>query len=165
MADDFERAILFSFDQSGSVDAGLRGQAQSYLQSIKQSPECWQLCLSHFGSSGYVEVRFWCLQALHECVRGRYGELDPPARSALKAALLSAGTRPTGGQQAAGGGSQAAQLPSFLRNKIAQTVVAIAAQEYPARWPSFFQDLLCTLGSGPTAVDLFCRSGRAAFLV
>ena len=54
-------------------------------------------------------------------------------------------------------GSQRPQLPTFLRNKVAQTVVAIAAYEYPDVWPSFFHDIIGTLAQGAGAVDLFCR--------
>lgn len=54
-------------------------------------------------------------------------------------------------------GSQRPGLPSFLRNKVAQTIVSIAAVEYPDVWPSFFHDVVGTLGQGAGAVDLFCR--------
>jgi hypothetical protein len=69
------------------------------------------------------------------------------ARAAVKAALLAAG----------GSAGGAPPLPAFLRNKLAQAIVAVAGHEYPDAWPSFFHDLLGTLGQGPPAVDLFCR--------
>lgn len=146
MSDDFEKAVLFTFDQTGGVSPELRAQAQAMLQSAVASPEAWQLSLSHLETSGYAEVRFWCLQTLHSLARSpAYTALDPASRAQIKRSLVTLGTQPSSG------------LPAFLRNKNAQTIVAIAAQEYPEEWPSFFQDLLSTLSSGPDAVDLFCR--------
>lgn len=101
---------------------------QAYLDQVRASPDCWRLCLERFEASGYLEVRFWCAQTLSSLARSSYGALPPEARTQLKRALVASGTQPA-----------AAQLPSFLRNKIAQAVVAIAAHEYPDEWPSFFQ--------------------------
>ena len=146
MSDDFEKAVLFAFDQTGGISPELRAQAQSMLQSAVASPDAWRLCLSHLETSAYAEVRFWCLQTLHSLVQSpSYTSLDPTSRAQIKRSLVTLGTQPSSG------------FPSFLRNKNAQTIVAIAAQEYPEEWPTFFQDLLSTLSSGPEAVDLFCR--------
>ena len=144
MADDFEKAVLFSFDQSGAVDAALRAQALSLLASAKAQPDAWQLFLARFQASQYVEVRFWCIQALHELVAARHSALPPHARQQLRGALLASG-------------AAAPPLPPFLRNKVAQALVALAANEFPQEWPTFFQDLLALLPSGLPAVDLFCR--------
>ncbi|KAG7675140.1 hypothetical protein Ndes2526B_g07998 [Nannochloris sp. 'desiccata'] len=146
MSDDFEKAVLFTFDQTGGVSPELRAQAQAMLQTAVASPDAWQLCVSRLETSGYAEVKFWCLQTLHALARSLgYSSLDPSARAQIKRSLIVLGTQPSSG------------LPAFLRNKIAQTIVAIAAQEYPNEWPGFFQDVLGTLSSGPDAVDLFCR--------
>jgi exportin-T len=144
--DDFEKAILFTFDHTGGVGPDIKAQSQAYLEQVRASPDCWRLCLGRFEASQYLEVRFWCAQTLSSLARSSYAQLPPEARDQLKRTLVAAGTQPA-----------AAQLPSFLRNKIAQAVVAIAAHEYPDQWPSFFQDLLGTLGQGAPAVDLFCR--------
>ena len=147
MSDDFEKAVLFSFDQSGGVSEALRRQAQEVLSGVEASPDAWQLCLARLESSAYAEVRFWCLQTLNALARGPgYAALAPPARAQIKRSLLGLGAAPP-----------PAQLPPFLRNKLAQAVVAVAAREFPEEWPTFFQDLLGTLASGPAAVDLFCR--------
>lgn len=56
-------------------------------------------------------------------------------------------------------------LSPFLRNKLAQTLVAILRYEYPAAWPTFFQDLLGLVRQGgeppdaPGITDIFCRCG------
>lgn len=147
MSDDFEKAVLFSFDQTGSISPDLKAQAQSMLSSVVASPDAWQLCLARLESSTYVEVKFWCLQTLHAIAQGPgYAALPQAARDQMKVALVAAGSGPG-----------ASRLPPFLRNKVAQTIVAIAATEYPDVWPTFFQDLLGTLGQGRQAVDLFCR--------
>ncbi|PSC72015.1 exportin-T isoform X1 [Micractinium conductrix] len=145
--DDFEKAILLSFDQSGDVGAGIKAQAEAYLAAARASPDAWRICLDRFQSSGYAEVRFWCAQALTALAAQQQPPLPPQARGQLKAALLASGTGAAGGPP----------LPGFLKNKVAQAIVALAGREYPDEWPSFFQDLLGTLGAGPPAVDLFCR--------
>ena len=66
MADDLERAILFTFDQTGRVDAHLKAKAVNYCDEVIQNPACQTLCIERYGSSSYMEVRFWCLQTLHE---------------------------------------------------------------------------------------------------
>lgn len=48
-------------------------------------------------------------------------------------------------------------LPPFLRNKLAQAIVAIVKREYPAVWPGFFRELVSAAGSGPGLTDMFVR--------
>ncbi|KAK8756257.1 hypothetical protein V5799_001049 [Amblyomma americanum] len=45
----------------------------------------------------------------------------------------------------------------FIRNKVAQLVCWVFLWDYPARWPSFFTDILHTLSLGPPAVDAYLR--------
>ena len=40
MADDFEKAVLYSFDQSGAVAPDLRDRATSYLQGLQAGRGC-----------------------------------------------------------------------------------------------------------------------------
>ena len=72
--DDFERAILFSFDQSGAVSVQLRAQAQAFCSAARCSPltQLLPACLDRICSSAHPEVQFWCLQTLEEKVRGQY---------------------------------------------------------------------------------------------
>ncbi len=58
-------------------------RAAAYCDEVKRSPECLQLCLTRFTTSHYLEVRFWCLQTLHEvrlaiCIANAYN-LDTEA--------------------------------------------------------------------------------------
>ena len=52
---------------------------------------------------------------------------------------------------------ESAPLSSFLRNKLAQTLVSIVQLEYPTVWPSFFRDLIAAAAQGPGLADMFCR--------
>jgi exportin-T len=65
MSDDFERAVLFSFDQSGAVEGPLRSRAATYLEGLRASPDVWRPCAQRFVTTAHAEVQFWCLQTLH----------------------------------------------------------------------------------------------------
>ncbi|KAJ9528951.1 hypothetical protein QJQ45_000515 [Haematococcus lacustris] len=119
--DDFERAVLISFNFSGTVDAALKERADAFIRDIKQNPEVWRLCIERFSVTGYPEVKFWCLQTLHEYIQ-------------LRSALMTWVVRDCNDSQR--------PLPPFLRNKVAQTLVAVLQVEFPSSWPGFFQDLL-----------------------
>jgi len=41
-------------------------RATAYLNQLKGSPEGWKFCVERFSSTPYPEVKFWCLQTLHE---------------------------------------------------------------------------------------------------
>ena len=41
-------------------------RAAAYCEEFKVSPSCLELCLRRLPSSPYIEVRFWCLQTVHE---------------------------------------------------------------------------------------------------
>ena len=41
-------------------------QAAAYCGDFKASPGCLEVCLRRLPSSPYIEVRFWCLQTVHE---------------------------------------------------------------------------------------------------
>jgi len=45
----------------------------------------------------------------------------------------------------------------FIRNKAAQIFALVFVCDYPKRWPTFFADLLQTLGMGPRAVDIYLK--------
>lgn len=47
----------------------LQERAVAYCNETKAQPQCWQLCLEKYSTTSYLEVRFWCLQTMHEvCV-------------------------------------------------------------------------------------------------
>jgi exportin-T len=162
--DDFERAIFFSFDQSGAVDDQLKAQARAFCDQAKQSPTIWQACFDKFRISQYAEVQFWCLQALEEVTRLRYVGLDPQerhfVRSSLMEAMCSCDVVNDNGQSAAGPRDpqqQVSSRPAFVKNKLAQIIVNLICIEYPSEWPSVFLEMLSNLSKGPSVVDMFCR--------
>ena len=59
-------------EQTAWWRALIRGMAvpqertQVYCAEVKASPDCWRICADRFAATYYVEVKFWCLQALHE---------------------------------------------------------------------------------------------------
>lgn len=48
------------------VQCGIQERAVTFLTETKAQPQCWQICLQKYATTSYIEVRFWCLQTLHE---------------------------------------------------------------------------------------------------
>ncbi|GBF91404.1 exportin [Raphidocelis subcapitata] len=144
---DVEGAIQIVFGQTGG---DLRERATAYLNQLKASPEGWKFCVERFSATPYPEVKFWCLQTLHEVVRAYYTQLDAQSQGAIKGALLTWLQRDCTVESAGA-------LPPFLRNKLAQVLVAIVQLEYPAVWPTFFRDLVAAARQGPGLADMLCR--------
>ena len=44
----------------------MQDRAVAYCNETKAQPLSWQLCLEKYSTTAYMEVRFWCLQTLHE---------------------------------------------------------------------------------------------------
>lgn len=44
-------------------------RATAYLNGLKASPEGWKFCVERFSPTPHPEVKFWCLQTLHEVRR------------------------------------------------------------------------------------------------
>lgn len=44
----------------------MQERAVAYCNETKAQPQSWQLCLDKYSSTAYLEVRFWCLQTMHE---------------------------------------------------------------------------------------------------
>lgn len=84
-------------------------------------------------------------------IRSSYGSFKDEEKAEVKAALLLWLQRDCGSIKAGG-------LAPFLRNKLAQTLVAVLLFEYPSTWPRFFQDLISAMKAmGEGLVDMFCR--------
>ena len=77
-----------------------QARATAFCDEVKQSPSCLQLCLTRFGSSPYIEVKFWCLQTLHEVGLQSTLCCGMQLRSASQLALRSACVPCTGAAEA-----------------------------------------------------------------
>lgn len=137
--DDLDRAILVIYDPS-AADPSLRSQALAYCDQAKSDPAAaLRLSLSRLSSSPSIPVQFWCLQSLHDLLRLRFPSLPAADLPLLRSSLLS-GLPPSS--------------PPFLKNKLAQTLAALVALEYPHNFPSPFLHLLRLL---PASADLLLR--------
>ncbi|CAK9198433.1 unnamed protein product [Sphagnum troendelagicum] len=155
--DDFERAIFFSFDQSGAVDTQLKAQAMAYCEQAKQSPKIWHACLDKFRVSQYAEVQFWCLQTLEEVLQQRYRLLDGQERLFIRSSLMAAFCNFNLDDSSADPAIPIVSRPVFVKNKLAQLIVILIFIEYPIDWPSAFLDMIGSLSKGPVVVDMFIR--------
>ena len=147
----FERAILCVFHALPSATALDQQTAQAQLDDLSTRPiALFDTCMVHLELSQRIEVQFYALQALHGLIQsGGYAALDDVRKQALKGSLLQRGSFSTNSSQS--------PPPLFMRNKLAQVIVAVAAEEYPARWPSFFSDVLGAVNDNPASVDCFSR--------
>ena len=108
--------------------------------------------MPRYQSTAYPEVRFWCLQTLAEAVRLHHASLSDQDASALRAHVAS------GIHDAATRTEPATAVPAFIKNKLAQVCARLAGAEYPARWPSFFADLLqLAANAGDGGLDALVR--------
>jgi len=147
--DDFEKAVFFSFDQTGAVSAQLKAQATAYCEQAKRSPNICQACFEKFRLSQYAEVQFWCLKTLEEVIQQRYRTLESQERLFIRSSLMLAFCNfnlddPSVTDPAIPMSSR----PVFVRNKLAQLIVILVYIEYPAEWPSAFLDMLNALSKG-----------------
>lgn len=109
--------------------------------------------MPRYQSTAYPEVRFWCLQTLADAVRSHHASLSDQDASALRAHVAS-----WIHDAAARAGDPAAAAPAFIKNKLAQVCARLAGAEYPARWPSFFADLLqLAANAGDGGLDALVR--------
>jgi exportin-T len=156
--DDFEKAVFFSFDQTGAVSAQLKAQAAAYCEQAKRAPNICQACFEKFRLSQYAEVQFWCLKTLEEVLQQRYRTLESQERLFIRSSLMLAFCNfnlddPSVTDPAIPMSSR----PIFVRNKLAQLIVILIYIEYPAEWPAAFLDMLNSLSKGPVVVDMFIR--------
>lgn len=156
--DDLEKGILIMFDESGAIDDELKKQAKTYCTDVKQKPSVCRLCIQKLCSSNLVQVQFWCLQTLHELIQTRYSAIPPEDKHAIRTTVFSIAclvvvednnnNTPIRVLEAA---------PAFIKNKLAQVLIALIYYEYPLICSSFFLDFLPHLRKGNVVIDMFCR--------
>ncbi|PSR96202.1 Exportin-T like [Actinidia chinensis var. chinensis] len=152
--DDLEKAILISFDESGTIDPVLKSQAIAYCQQIKESTSICSICIERLCISKIVQVEFWCLQSLHEVLRVRYSSMGPEEKSFVRKSVFSMACFEAIDDESS---VRVLEGPAFIKNKLAQVLVTLIYFEYPLIWASVFTDYLPHLSKGATVIDMFCR--------
>ncbi|KAH9621871.1 hypothetical protein KSS87_008175 [Heliosperma pusillum] len=160
--DDLEKAILISFDESGTVDSVLKSQAIEYCQRFKESSNICSICVERLFTSKIVLVQFWCLQCLHDAIRVRYASLMSPEEKGFvrKSVFAMACYEGIDDNNAKLGSNVVVRIldsPVFIKNKLAQVLVTLISFEYPMIWSNVFVDFLPCLNKGPVVIDMFCR--------
>lgn len=89
----------------------------AFLDNAKAQPAVWRLCVERFSSCGYAEVKFWCLQTLHEAVRTQHAALPPDEQQRIRMALAQWLTVDAVNVHS--------PLPPFVKNKLIQIVVEL----------------------------------------
>ncbi|KAL4387900.1 hypothetical protein GQ457_09G005180 [Hibiscus cannabinus] len=151
--DDVEKAILISFDESGAIDSELKSQAVNFCQKIKENPSICSLCIEKLCFCKHVQVQFWCLQALQEVIRVKYGSMSLEEKNFIRKSIFSM-TCLEGIDD-----KMCAVLdsPAFIKNKLSQVLVTLIYFEYPLIWSSVFVDFLPHLSKGAVVIDMFSR--------
>ncbi|XP_042492177.1 exportin-T isoform X1 [Macadamia integrifolia] len=152
--DDLERAILISFDESGTIDPVLKSQAVVYCQQMKETPTICRLCIERLTCTKFVEVQFWCLQTLHEVLRLRYSNMNPDDKSYMRKSMFSIACLEGPDEE---NSIRVLEGPAFIKNKLAQVLVTLIYFEYPSIWSSVFVDFLSNLAKGSPVIEMFCR--------
>ncbi|XP_010273842.1 PREDICTED: exportin-T-like isoform X2 [Nelumbo nucifera] len=152
--DDLEKAILISFDESGTIDPVLKSQAAAYCSQVKGVPSICRVCIERLCYTSFVQVKFWCLQALHEALRLRYSSMSPGEKAFIRKSLFSVAC--FGGLDDKNS-ARVLEGPAFVKNKLAQVLVTLICLEYPLVWSSVFIDFVLKLSKGAPVIDMFCR--------
>ncbi|CAE7401164.1 xpot [Symbiodinium sp. CCMP2456] len=141
--DDLERAIRVIFAQDPSITPSVREEATRYCDGIKAHPDCWILCWERLVQTEVLEVKFWCLQVILQAL----SSISPVARVELRGKVLS-WLREVAGKK---------QEEVVVKNKVALVYAGLIKFDYPAQWPSAWQDLIGLMDLGLPLVDFFLR--------
>ncbi|KAK8484954.1 hypothetical protein V6N13_023737 [Hibiscus sabdariffa] len=151
--DDVEKAILISFDESGAIDSELKSQAVNFCQKIKENPSICSLCIEKLRFCKLVQVQFWCLQALHEVIRVKYGSMSLEEKNFIRKSIFSMACLEGIDDKMCA----VLDSPAFIKNKLSQVLVTLIYFEYPLIWSSVFVDFLPHLSKGAVVIDMFSR--------
>eukprot|EP00257_Ricinus_communis_P017638 XP_015576121.1 exportin-T isoform X2 [Ricinus communis] len=152
--DDLEKAILISFDESGTVDSSLKSQAVSFCQQIKDTKSICRICIEKLYFCKLVQVQFWCLQTLHEVIKVKYALLSLEEKDFIRKSVFSMCCFDVIDD---GNAVRFLEGPAFIKNKLAQVLVTLIYFEYPLVWSSVIVDFLPHLSKGAIVIDMFCR--------
>ncbi|KAI9161275.1 hypothetical protein LWI28_015956 [Acer negundo] len=152
--DDLEKAILYSFDESGAVDSVLKSQAVNYCQQFKENPSICTVCIEKLFYCKLVQVQFWCLQTLHEVIRVKYAVMSSEEKGFVRQSVFSMACYDSIDEKSA---VRVLDSPAFIKNKLAQVLVTLIYFEYPMIWSSVFVDFMPNLSKGSVVIDMFSR--------
>ncbi|KAG1171818.1 hypothetical protein G6F70_006195 [Rhizopus microsporus] len=132
-----EQAVMYALGPQ--VDPNLKAQANAYCESIKNSPDGWQVCLELFMKEPKA-----------------FDTLDSNAVDYIRRNMME-----YLGREFVDNNS-ASNEESFIRNKVAQSLTLLFIHVYPTIWPTFFKDMMAlakapTGGSHEKAADFFVR--------
>uniref|UniRef100_A0A224YMP4 Exportin-T n=1 Tax=Rhipicephalus zambeziensis TaxID=60191 RepID=A0A224YMP4_9ACAR len=131
-------------------DQAAHARALQYFEQLKSAPNGWQLSMQMLLQPSVQDdsVKFFCLSVLEHYIKTGYEAAKEGDQQAMRT-FISQWIQM----------QVYAPIPEkvFIRNKVAQLVCWVFLWDYPARWPSFFADILQTLSLGPPAVDAFLR--------
>eukprot|EP00048_Salpingoeca_helianthica_P004023 m.72945 g.72945 ORF g.72945 m.72945 type:complete len:957 (+) comp13011_c1_seq1:158-3028(+) len=145
--DEFEQTVLALNNPESTAD--LRSQALALFDQYKRAGDAWVVCARNFVSGFYQEeiTLSACVQVIEAVVQERIATLDEPhrvfLRDFLRAWLQDKAASPA---QSAG-----------IRNKMAHLFALVFAREFPAAWPSFFQDISAAVTTNAPLADFFLR--------
>lgn len=152
--DDLEKAILISFDESGTLDSGLKSQAVAFCQQVKDNPSICSVCIEKLCFSKLFQVQFWCLQTLQEVLKVKYASMSLEEKSFIRNSVFSMACFESVNDNST---VRILESPAFIKNKLAQILVTLIYFEYPLIWSSVFLDFLPHLSKGALVIDMFCR--------
>ena len=139
-----ERAVRVSTD--GGASEAARQEAAAYLESVRRHADGWAFCLdAALQPATADDVRFVCLQVVCDAVAA--GRVPAERLGALQAQL-----------EAAPAGVLAARACApFVKNKLAQTLLAVLARRGAREWPALVDRLLDAAGRSAAGLDFLLR--------
>ncbi|KAL2916594.1 pre-tRNA nuclear export protein [Polyrhizophydium stewartii] len=153
-SDQLRQAVQLAFDPS--ADPALKAQATEFCEQLRASQRGWELCAQTLALVAAespaqplvqpvsLELRFFCLQVIEDVLRGRHDSLAPAERMLLRQTVW--GLLPVFVLDPA--------CPSFIRNKLFVDIVLLFKHQYPAEWPTFFDQLFETLAAASGQRDM-----------
>ncbi|KAJ1676026.1 pre-tRNA nuclear export protein [Spiromyces aspiralis] len=133
--DQFEQAVRYALDPLANPD--VKGQAMQYCESVRDSPDGWQLCLELFveAAARSPESRLFSLQVIDSALTAAPPRLSLTNVDSIRNILFDFI------QKRYSTDYYYTQEPAFIKNKLAHTIVLAFVQAYPERWHDFFPTL------------------------
>ncbi|KAF2095499.1 Exportin-T [Rhizodiscina lignyota] len=150
-----EKAIEIAWNPT--VQADLKPQALTFLESFKSEPSAWQVCLAIFTREPRASdfTRHYCMEVLNYTVQ--LPGQSPETLNYLRGSLMDYA------RQTYGLGSQLVDTP-HIQNKLTQTFTYLFISLYASEWPGCFDDFRALAGDGqqlgiqnPRATALYLR--------